>query len=75
MIGPFTILSLGNRLGTADVMAANHIPVQQENIMTIAVKVHGGELDPLFRKLWDRLQQTNFRQVGVLLHPPSEQKE
>jgi hypothetical protein len=72
IIGPFTVLSLGNRLGTAAVMQAAHVPQTQENVMTILVEVQGNQLEPKAQKLWDMLQKSNFRQAGVLLHPRSE---
>ena len=68
IIGPFRVLSLGNRLGSPEVMRAAKIPQVQENVMTIAVKVVGGQLEPKAQKLWSILQATNFRQVGILLH-------
>jgi len=81
IIGPFTILSLGNRLGSPEVMRAAKIPQVQENVMTIAVKVikvkknpddpkspEYEELEEKAATLWKVLQATNFRQVGVLLH-------
>jgi Flp pilus assembly protein CpaB len=75
IIGPFRVLSLGNRLGSAEVMQANHIPQVQENVMTISVRVVGEELEPKAKKLWEALRRSNFRGVGVLLHPVSEKTE
>lgn len=75
IIGPFRVLSLGNRLGSEEVMKANHIQQVQENVMTISVEVVGDELEPKAKKLWDMLRRTNFRGVGVLLHPRSEREE
>jgi hypothetical protein len=72
MIGPFKILSLGNRLGSPEVMQAFKIPQVQENVMTIMVRVDGDKLEPKAQKLWDLLKMTNFRQVGVLLHQRDE---
>ena len=72
IIGPFRVLSLGNRLGSSEVMQANHIPQVQENVMTISVQVVGDELEPKAKKLWEALRRTNFRGVGVLLHPRDE---
>ena len=69
IIGPFKVLSLGNRLGTADVMKAAKIPQVQENVMTISVKIEEGQLEPKAQKLENLLRATNFRQVGILLHP------
>jgi len=69
IIGPFKILSIGNRLGSVDVMRANKIPQTQENVIIISVKVVDGQLEPKAQKLWSMLQATNFQQVGFLLHP------
>jgi hypothetical protein len=69
LIGPFRVLSLGNRLGTADVLKASGMPQMQENVMTVSVTVDGGQLDPKAAKLWKLLQTSGFRQVGVVLHP------
>ncbi len=74
-IGPFTVLSLGNRLGTTEVMKANRIPQFQGNVMTIRVKV-GKDYklaDPKAQKLVDLLHATSFRQVGIL-HLPQGRK-
>ncbi len=72
VIGPFTVLALGNRLGSAEVMQAAKIPQLQENVITVRVKMEGDRLEPKAQKLWDLLRATNFRQVGVLLHPQAE---
>ena len=69
-IGPFRVLSLGNRLGSTDVMRAARERQVQENVMLIAVKVtKNGELDEKnAQRLVDMLYATNFRQVGIMLH-------
>jgi Flp pilus assembly protein CpaB len=72
VIGPFKVLALGNRLGSAEVMQAAKIPQLQENVMTVRVKMEGDKLEPKAQRLWDLLKLTNFRQVGVLLHPQEE---
>ncbi len=63
-IGPFKVLSIGNRLGSAEVMKSARIPQLQENVMTISVKAkdEAKALD-----LQSRLDATNYRQVGVML--------
>lgn len=37
LIGPFKVLSIGNRLGTVDVMRAAKVPISQENVIVIRV--------------------------------------
>jgi hypothetical protein len=70
LIGPFRVLSLGNRLGSAEVHKASGVPQLQENVMAVAVTVEkGDQLEAKGAKLWKLLQATGFRQVGVLLHP------
>jgi hypothetical protein len=66
-IGPFKILAIGNRLGSAEVMLAAKIPQMQENILTIRKsKQVAGEVERA-DKLWDRLQAVGFRNVGIEL--------
>jgi hypothetical protein len=69
MIGPFRILALGNRLGSQEVLRAAGMTPSQENVMAVAVKVVGKELDATGQELSDLLRKTNFQQVQVLLHP------
>ena len=68
LIGPFKVLSLGNRLGSTEVLKASGLPQTQENVMTISASIEGGQLDPKAQKLWKLLQSSGFRQVGVVLH-------
>jgi hypothetical protein len=74
MVGPFRVISLGGRLGSYEVFQAAGESTARENVMGIAVKVENDELDPKAEKLFGRLRQTNFRQVGVLLHPRNSNK-
>lgn len=70
-IGPFTVLSLGNRLGRTEVMKANRIPQVQGNVMTIRVTV-GKDYklqDPKAQKLVDLLHASGFRQVSIVHFP------
>ena len=68
-VGPFRVLSIGNRLGSADVLKASGSAQFQENVMTIAVKMQGDQLEPRAVKLLTLLQSGGARQAGVLLHP------
>jgi len=70
-IGPFEVLSLGNRLVSSDVMKANRIPQLQGNVMTIRVKVDkNNELtEEKAKKLVEVLLETKFREVGILHFP------
>jgi hypothetical protein len=68
-IGKFKILAVGNRLGTSEVMRAAKLPQLQENVLTIRVSDHVTGERGRAEQLYKLLQATNFRQVGVLLHP------
>ncbi len=68
IIGPFKILSVGNRLASVDVQRASNLPQSQENILTISARLTNGQLDSKAQELWTLLEATNFRQVGVILH-------
>ncbi len=70
IVGPFEILALGNRLGSAEVFRGAQMPHAQENVMAVRVRVaDDGRLEPKAQQLWDVLRATNFSDVGVLLHP------
>ena len=62
------VIALGNRMGSPDVMRGARMQQVQENVMTIAVRMDGDEMEPKARRLWDVLVRNNFKQVGVLLH-------
>jgi hypothetical protein len=68
-IGPFRVLSIGNRLGSADVLKASGMSQVQENVMTIAVRMQGDQLEPKAARLLTMLQSGASRPAGVLLHP------
>ncbi|MGQ9574038.1 MAG: hypothetical protein ACUVUC_01845 [Thermoguttaceae bacterium] len=75
LIGPFKILSLGNRLGSAEVMRAARIPQTQENVMTILVRLENGKLQPEAARLVRLLEETNYRPLGYLLHPRTQRRD
>ena len=57
VIGPFIVKSVGNRLGSAEVMKAAKIPQVQENVLVIRVsKNEPGELER-YEKLFARLHK------------------
>ena len=74
LIGPFKVLALGNRLGSAQVMRAARIPQQQENVMAISVKLNNKKLEAKAETLFRHLEATNFRGVAVLLHPRTRER-
>ena len=67
-IGPFTVLSVGNRLGDLKVMQAAKIPQLQENLLGIHVGPKNSKEWVDVNNLWSRLQAVNFRQIGVVLY-------
>ena len=74
IIGPFKVLSLGNRLGSAEVMRAARLPQVQENVMTILVRVENGKLEAPAAKLLKMIEATGFRPVAIMLHPRQSTK-
>jgi hypothetical protein len=66
--GPFTVLSVGNRLGDAKVMQSAKIPQLQENVLGIRVSSRVPGEAQKATVLWDRLQAVNFRQIGIEKH-------
>ena len=70
VIGPFKILAMGNRLGSSEVLRAAKIPQVQENVVAVRATVdQAGNLAADAQKLMALLNETNFRPVGVMLHP------
>ena len=69
IVGPFKLLSVGNRLGKTNVLNAARLPQLQENIITVRVKMNGNSLDEDAERLLEGLHATNYREVGVLLRP------
>jgi len=71
-MGPFRVRALGNRLGSAQVWAAAKFPQLQENVIGIGIKPDEKQKAAA---LWDILQATNFRQVGIKkLGPPMKKQ-
>ena len=70
-IGPFTILNVGNRLSSADVFNAAHLQQTNANIIGIRVSLTDKRWDDrTAKKLVERLFETNFASVAVILHSP-----
>jgi hypothetical protein len=69
LIGPFKVLSIGNRLGKTNVLNAARLPQLQENIITVRIKMSGSFVDEDAQRLLNALQATNYREVGLLLRP------
>lgn len=73
--GPFKVLSIGNRLGSYDVMMSAKIPQTQEGVMTIVVRYEAGVMEPQAAKLMRILQQTNSQPLAYELHPRTQKSE
>lgn len=70
MIGPFTVLALGNRLGSAEVMRAAKIRQVQENVLIIKVTIQAdGSMEPRAQALRKLLERTQNRPLGYLWRP------
>jgi hypothetical protein len=67
-IGPFKVLAVGNRLGSPEAMRAAKLPQLQESVLAIRVSDRVPGEREKFKKLWELLQATNFRQVAITLH-------
>lgn len=69
MIGPFRVLSLGNRLTAPEVLQAAQIPQTQEGVMTIAVRLENGRLETQAQRLLRLLEISRSQPLVVMLHP------
>jgi len=75
LIGPFKVLSLGTRVGSAQVAQAFKVTTVQENVMMVLVRIENGKLDPQAVKLLRLMEQSEFRPLGYLLHPRTQKTE
>lgn len=64
-IGPFKVLSVGNRLGSAEVMRAANIPQMQENVLGISIMPENEERADRLREM---VEAADFRSVGIEKH-------
>lgn len=74
ILGPFKILSLGNRLSSSEVWQAWGKQPANENVLGVSVRLKNGQLEPKARRLISLLQATGFRNVTVMLHPRKKGK-
>jgi len=72
IVGPFTVLSVGNRLGSVTAMQAARIRQSQPNVIGILVTVTGGRLDPEAQRLQELLAETTPQAIKILI-PPAEE--
>jgi hypothetical protein len=75
IIGPFTVLALGNRLGSAEVMQAAKIRQVQENVMLVKVTMEGGSLKTPAKELLQLMEETNSRPLGYIWRPHLEENK
>ena len=72
-IGPFLVMSMGNRLGTSDALVVAKIAQIQENTMGIKLMIGAnGNFEPKAQALLNAQQATGNRPVGVILHSPKK---
>ncbi len=74
LVGPFRVLSLGDRLGSYEVSVATGGNRARENVMGVAVTKTATGIDPRAEKLVRWMGQPNFRQAAVVLHPRQPKK-
>jgi hypothetical protein len=79
-LGPFKVLSIGNRLGSTEVMRANRIPQTQENVLNVLVhlerdKDNKWKLEPEAERLERILEENNNRPLTFLPHPRAQKSE
>ncbi len=73
IIGPFTVLALGNRLGSPEVMRRAKIRQVQENVILIKVTMVGEGLRSPADELLRLMERTNSRPLGYFWRPQREE--
>ncbi len=71
-LGPFTICSVGNRLGSRGALAASRKSQTQDRLIGVVIKVEGDGLDRQSTKLVEYTTKNGTRNIGILLHPPKK---
>jgi hypothetical protein len=71
LLGPFKVLSVGNRLGSTEVMRANRIPQSQENVLNVLVHMEKDKdnrlkFEPEAEKLERVLEESGNRPLTFL---------
>jgi hypothetical protein len=66
-IGPFVVLSIGNRLGTVEVQKAAKIAPVQENVLLIRVSKNVAGEEDRFNKLWSRIHAAGPNSYDITL--------
>jgi hypothetical protein len=67
-IGPFRVKSLGDRLGTLDVMKASRRAPVQERQIGIVVDITKPDDVERAKRLRDHLASGDYRNIGIILH-------
>ncbi|MCS7237384.1 MAG: hypothetical protein NZ899_03835 [Thermoguttaceae bacterium] len=69
VVGPFTVASVGSRVGSAEVFRATRVPASHENVIGIRIALDSqGKVPPEVVKLKQLLDATGYRPVAVMLH-------
>ena len=71
-VGPFRLGSLGNRLGTVEVMEAHQLAQVQDRQVGVVVRAVGTSLEPRALRLLDALRKAGPEGVQIALHPRQE---
>jgi hypothetical protein len=82
-LGPFKVLSMGNRLGSTEVMRASRTPQTQENVMYVLVHMEKDKdkdnkwrlVEPEAQRLERILQENNNRPLTFYPHPRPPRSE
>lgn len=72
LIGPFVVASIGNQVGSSDVMKAYGIQHLSSNQLNLLVKKEGEVLEASAMTLLKSLSQSNVRDIRVIWHGPKK---
>jgi len=76
LVGPFEVLSVGNRRGEIETMRGESIRSMQEHVLAIRGKLVGGkQLDALTNRVASYLDKSNNRPLDVVVCPEREVKK
>jgi len=70
-LGPFEVLSVGNRFGSTEAMSASKTAPQHAHMLTLPATTRNGKPDVRITRLHDHLMQNDFKPLRLKIHAPS----
>lgn len=74
-LGPFEVLSVGNRMGSTEVMSGSSKRPGNEHMLTLRSTLRNGKPDQKISRLIGHLAQTDYKPLRLQVHAPSTKNQ